>query len=188
MPNLISQVLIATPCKFFHFSKIFKLDKIDNYNAITHSFKKSNKISGDFIKWSMSLISPYKIWNKFSEFSTMRDQAKIEKFLAVENWVNDCLSMPNKFFFELLALIKNDEFTLQQFYSLNLELPTLCFYGKNDSIVPEQSCIQLYEQFKNKKITSIETGHIGLIVGNRGKEILWPQMAQWIENLSVNNS
>lgn len=182
--NLVGQILLATPWNFDSLKKFYSLDNEYTQYNLKQSLGNFRKISPTVVQWSLSFLSPEKIWQKFCDFSKMTDSSKIEKFNLVEQWVNDGLSLSNKFFFECLSILKNNDLQNEKYFSVNSKTPTLAFYGLEDKIVPQDSCIPLYSKFENIIIESIETGHIGLIISRNAINNMWPKITSWIQSLS----
>ena len=186
--NLVGQILIALPWDFTHLQHIFGLNNALIFHKLISMSEDLDKISPVLIQLFFSSIAPNRIWDKFCQFSMMRDAQEINKFLAIEQWVNDGIGLSKKFALESLSMIinnslKNKEFKLdgQPIIIEDSQLPCLIINGSEDKIVPVTSSMPLYILFSNKEIMIEKTGHIGLIVSKLAKEKIWPKMEQWLK-------
>lgn len=178
--NILAQVLIATPWSFKHFSNILGLNDPVILNQLMSIVETLEKVSPTLVQWFFSALDPYKIWNKFFSFSSM-DQ-DIEKFIAIEQWINDGISLSKKFALEALDLLKKDDLASKGFFQMNKDIPTLFIMGEEDKIVPPESCEDLVKFFVNKKTVIKKTGHIGLIVSRLAKEQIWPEIETFLRS------
>ncbi len=185
--NLSGQILIASPWDFTHLHQIFGLNNPFIFHKLISMSEGLDKISPVLIQLFFSSISPNRIWDKFCQFSTMEDGQEINKFLAIEQWVNDGISLSKKFALESLSMMINNSLQSKEFklegQSITIEnchLPCLLINGSEDKIVPVDSSMPLYMLLPNKEIFIEKTGHIGLIVSKLAKEKIWPKMEEWL--------
>lgn len=181
--NFLGQILIATPIDFLHFQKIYNL----NNSIVLQNFKSSieqlDRVPHLLIQMFFSYIDPSRIWQKFCQFATMQNQEEVERFLSVEQWVNDGISIPKKFCLECLDLITEN--SLENLLSQDTyNFPTLIINGSEDKIVPIESSLPLYRVIDNKEILVEKTGHIGLIISQISKEKICPSIVNWIKKLN----
>ncbi len=188
--NLSGQILIAAPWNFTHLQQIFGLNNPLVFHNLISMSEGLDKISPVLIQLFFSSIAPGRIWDKFCQFSTMQDGKEINKFLAIEQWVNDGISLSKKFALESLSMIMNNslqskEFKLdgQPIALENCYAPCLFINGSEDKIVPVDSSMPLYMLLPNKEMLVEKTGHIGLIVSKLAKEKIWPKMEQWLSEI-----
>lgn len=180
--NIQSQVLIATPWRFKHFSSVLGLDNHEIMEQLISIIRMLDKVSPSLVQWFFYALDPYKIWHKFSNFSDMEKYKDIEKFIAIEQWVNDGISLSKKFVLEALELLRKDNLEEKKFFQVNKNLPTLIVAGTDDKIVPSSSYKELAELFINKEILVKDTGHIGLIISRMAKEEIWPKIDKFLKN------
>ena len=177
--NLVGQILIATPWDFSHLKDRFSLNNplvVQNLVLLSDNL---DKIPPSMVQLFFSYLDSSRIWNKFCQFSYMHNQQEIDKFLAIEQWVNDGISITRKFALESLTMIVDNK----QLFVVNCKTPCLLFSGKEDKIVPPSSCMPLYSTLANSEILVEETGHIGLIVSKLAREKIWPKIEGWLNNL-----
>ena len=183
--KLIGQILIATPWDFSHLKKILGLSDhliLDNFITIVNSL---DMVSSALVQWFFSAIDPYKIWHKFCQFSEMHDEEEVGKFILIEQWVNDGISLSKKFALEALSMLDSSFLDKDKFFSINKSVPCLFIGGEKDKIVPPSS-YEFICKVLNSEILVKKTGHIGLIVGKVSKKEIYPAIEKWLHR-SINN-
>ena len=178
--NCNGQVLIATPWDFSHFYHILGINNLLIFQNLKMIVENLDKVSPALVQWFFSFIDPNKIWNKFSEFSKMQDDQDINKFLNVERWINDGISLTNKFAVECLDIIHSNTIPKRYLSEINHNLPCLIINGLEDKIVPPISSSNFINLYPNNETLIRNTGHIGLIVSKVAKQEIWPSIANWI--------
>lgn len=171
--KIIKQVLLATAWDLSHLNNPFVFN---NFKFILESM---DRVAPSFIQWFFSSLAPSRIWDKFCQFAAMQDKEEIAKFLAIEQWVNDGISLSKKFGQEAIAMITENTLVKEPFLKQNT-IPSLIINGSEDNIAPVSSVIPIYEILENKDIMVEKTGHIGLIVSKLAQERIWPKIAVWL--------
>jgi polyhydroxyalkanoate synthase len=64
-----------------------------------------------------------------------------------------------------------------------IELPSLCVIPAQDRIVPPASATALAERLAKSERLTPPLGHIGMVVGGRGRAELWAPLAAWLARL-----
>ncbi|MGB4191374.1 MAG: alpha/beta fold hydrolase [Rickettsiales bacterium] len=184
--NIVGQVLIATPWDFSHFKKLFGLDNpltLTNFKLMLETF---DRVPAFLIQLFFSFLSPGKIWNKFCQFSSSKDPKEIDRFLKIEQWINDGISLTKPFALECLELINQDLSSSSDVLGISLadiKTPTLIVNASEDNIVPIISSSPLYN-LTNKEIIVGKTGHIGLVVSKTACENILPKIDQWLQQVN----
>ena len=182
MSNIVGQILIATPVDFSHFNKQFSLNNPLVFNNITYMLESLDRVPPSMVQLFFSYLSPMRIWDKFCQFSTANNQEEIDKFLSIEQWINDGISLSKKFGLEALSIIANNKLGMS---IGNNQTPSLIINGSEDNIAPISSSAPLYNSLLNKDILVEKTGHIGLIISKLSHQKIWPRMEQWIKNQTL---
>lgn len=172
--NIKKQILLATPFDFSHFSKILGLDNFLIIEDLKKIIKTIGKVPPHLVQWFFSALDPEKIWHKYINFSAKEEG--VGKFIAVEQWVNDGISLTQKFALECLEVIESNKL----FFSVDSTIPTLIFNGTEDKIVPFLRFDKTKIRIKNIENNQFKTGHIGLVVGRFSYEKIWPQMLKYL--------
>ena len=174
--NIIGQILIATPVDLSH------LNNPLIFNNFALMAETLDKIPPSMVQLFFSYLAPSRIWDKFCQFSTMQEEQEIDKFLSIEQWVNDGISLSKSFALEAASMITDNSLLKENFLTY-CDIPSLIINGSEDSIAPINSSMPLYTSILNKEILVEKTGHIGLIISKTAKERIWPKMEKWILEL-----
>ncbi len=169
--NIIGQILIATPWDFSH------LNNPLIFSNFTYLLESMDKVPPAMVQLFFSYLNPTRIWDKFCQFSNSSNQEEIDKFLKVEQWINDGISLTKKFGQEATHMITNNSLDIQL---EACKTPCLIINGSEDNIAPISSSMPLYARLANKEILVEKTGHIGLIISKLSQEKIWPKMEKWI--------
>lgn len=134
-------------------------------------------------------LDPCATSRKFRQFASMADDvASARAFVQLEDWVNDGVPLAGPVATECLKewyidnktgrgqwqtrgiLVNPSEFTL----------PTWVVVPENDTIVPPETAAPLGDVIPNAKLTTVASGHIGMIAGTRAKRLLYAPLASWL--------
>jgi polyhydroxyalkanoate synthase len=114
--------------------------------------------------------------------------AEAERFIAMEDWLND--GVP-------LTLPVADE-AFQGWYEGNLTAlgrwtvggaiidpaavtaPSLVVVPQGDRLVPPASAAAILPCLRNAARLDVPLGHIGMVVGRTAEQALWTPLAEWI--------
>lgn len=173
--NIIQQILIATPWDLSHLNNPLVFN---NFKLLMESM---DKVPPAMIQLFFSYLAPTRIWNKFCQFSTLKEQSEIDKFLAIEQWINDGISLSKKFGLEAIEMITDNSLSKTTYLQI-CNIPSLIINGSEDNIAPIASSAPLYALLENKEIIVEKTGHIGLILSKLSQEKIWPKMLKFITN------
>ncbi len=184
---------LATPWDFHarNFPR-FILNK-NNLASVKILLGNSGKIPAAFIQAMFYYLHANLIGHKFElyPFLNVGSYTK-EEFLAVENWVNDGISMTKSVAQECFIgwVHKNNVAKLKWKTKGKIvtpiaieHLPAFFAIPKKDNIVPPQCAFPLSEYFKNCTIIEPNAGHVGMVVGNSARTQTWEPFLQWLENI-----
>ena len=119
----------------------------------------------------------------------------LEVFRCLETWINDNVSIPDRFFVDLVgklyrkdALARGQLFFEQGAVSLEaVRVPVFTIAAAEDHIVPPASAVDVARRFANPacKTEVLPGGHIGVVVGGLGRKRLWPALLAWMEEHKI---
>ena len=125
----------------------------------------------------------------------IEDEDFVKLFYRMERWLNDGVPVTGAFYLDLIEkwyqqnlLIKNRlEIDGTRVNLKRIKMPLLVITGEKDHIVPPPSSKALMDVVSSKDRTAIvfPCGHIGLSVGNRSHQKLWPKVAKWLLDRST---
>ena len=115
----------------------------------------------------------------------------LEVFRCLETWINDNVSIPDRFFIDLVgslyrrdALAKGElRFASGPVQLDQVRVPVFTIAAAEDHIVPPSSAVEVARRFTNphSKIEVLPGGHIGVVVGGLGRKRLWPALIAWMD-------
>jgi polyhydroxyalkanoate synthase len=196
--NVLSLTLVASPIDFSKdngmlaiWSKSLELEKI--VNELGH-------MKGTLLDIAFVLRNPPRnLFDKyFKLFQKVDDPKFVKLFFAVERWLNNTPDIPgpyyNKFIKSLyqenslvegnLALFDNDSVNLKK-----INFPVMTVTSVNDDLVSFESTEAVSDHIESpvKKI-QVTGGHVGLCIGKKAHDKVWPEVAKWIKTNYVNPS
>jgi poly(3-hydroxyalkanoate) synthetase len=182
-----SVALLATP---WDFDKIDYREFLGNMNDVLSIYEESGIMPPYIIKIFFTMINQRQVYDKFIEFSSIDiESSKYKKFLAIENWLNDGISVSINTVRDIINNFYLKNITAHGKWVINGKLITLSKIKQKvfiamplrDGIVPIGSSLPMLSYLSNKYIFTPDTGHIGMVVGNDAKKNLWPELLKWIE-------
>jgi polyhydroxyalkanoate synthase len=186
-----SLILLATPWDF-HSDDYNKILWNNLHLQITkHWCDKSPLISGEYIAWLFYLTDPINFAEKYKRFNMLDEGSEAyNRFLAVENWVNDTVPLTSSFARECLIDWACNNMTLKEEWRVGdmiispkqLKIPTLLVAPQYDKIVPTSNALSIAKDMNNVNILSPKTGHIGAIIGKERMNNLWNPLLEWLKN------
>lgn len=147
----------------------------------------------DFMNNSFLTLKPFALnVNKYLGLvENFDDPEAIKNFLRMEKWIFDSPSQTGealkqfvKDLYQENKLIKGKMYIGDKKVNLkNITMPVLNIYGKNDHIVsPEASKnFEKYVGTKDVETHEIATGHIGMYVSSKSKNIVAPLIIDWLK-------
>jgi polyhydroxyalkanoate synthase len=133
--------------------------------------------------WS---LDPERTVAKFEAFAALEPGSReAVRFVALEDWANDgpplSFAAAREFFGGLLAedLSGTGRWSVAgvRVDPAALPCPLLNLVSSTDRIVPEASAVAAGERL------TLSQGHVGMVVGRRGPELLWGPLRHWLSRL-----
>jgi polyhydroxyalkanoate synthase len=123
------------------------------------------------------------------------DDKFVEKFLALETWLNDNVDFPGLTYAEYIRTMYRENQLVKGELKLNgenvnladINCPVLTVTASKDHIVPPQSATILNELVSStdKTVLDFNTGHIGVTVGGAARKGLWKSTEEWLKNHEI---
>ncbi|WP_144733001.1 alpha/beta fold hydrolase [Candidatus Nitrosocosmicus arcticus] len=195
--DVLSLTLVASPIDFSKdnsllslWSKSLEFDKI--INELGH-------MKGTLLDIAFILRNPPRhLFDKYYKLSQKGDDPKfVELFFAVEKWLNNTPDIPGPFHKKFinslykenclvkgnLILFNNDLVNLEK-----INFPVMTVTAVNDELVSFESTEAVLDHVKGSvKQIQIPGGHVGLCIGRKAHDKVWPEVANWIK-INYDNS
>jgi polyhydroxyalkanoate synthase len=124
-------------------------------------------------------------------FQSLDKPQFLEFFRCLETWINDNVSIPDRFFVDLIEVLYKQDglvngklmFAEGPVVLEEVTVPLLTIAAAEDHIVPVDSAVAGQDRFKSKtkKCEVLPGGHIGVVVGGLARRRLWPMLLSWME-------
>ncbi len=133
--------------------------------------------------WS---LDPARTVAKFEDFAT-RDGKAARTFVMLEDWANDGPPVAGAAAREMFESLFRDDQPGKGEWRVageivdpaSLAVPMLNIVSTTDRIVPHATAPRAGERLE------LELGHVGMVVGSKGKEALWEPLAGWLSRAAA---
>tara|TARA_Y100001960_G_scaffold322082_1_gene397916 strand:+ start:385 stop:1467 length:1083 start_codon:yes stop_codon:yes gene_type:complete len=162
-----SLTLVATP---YNFKEMPFNGMMGFYKSFYLEYLKTSNVSPELIQTLFFMLDCKGVLNRIKSFTEVKDRAQMERMVALEDWLSDCIAVENTIATDILNLwygenkLYHDELKLDK-----LNIPTYLVTASKDEIVPEKASLPLMEVLPNIKHIQVNSGHIGIMVGRRSK-------------------
>lgn len=150
-------------------------------------------VPGDFMNNSFVTLKPMALnVNKYLGFvDNLDDPEAIKNFLRMEKWIFDSPSQTGealrqfvKDLYQENKLVKGKMMIGEKKVNLkDITMPVLNIFGKNDHIVSPSASrnFEKYVGTKDFENHEIPTGHIGMYVSSKSKNVVAPLIVEWLK-------
>jgi polyhydroxyalkanoate synthase len=131
-------------------------------------------------------------------YDNIDDEDFVKNFARMEKWLNDPIDVPGTAYREFLEdvyqgnkLYRNElELNGQRVDLGDITMPVLQVIGEYDHLIPPEASKPFNEKVgsDDTEIMEFSTGHIGLSVSSSTHEHLWPDVAEWFAERSVEDT
>jgi poly[(R)-3-hydroxyalkanoate] polymerase subunit PhaC len=179
--------LVATPWDFTQLKERVSVDE-SYINNIKLIISASDKVPPPVIQTLFYFLDPDKVISKFIKFGQVVG-AKSKRFMAVERWLNDGISITKVVAMECMEQFIYNNITAEGKWQVgshiikpqNLDVPVFLAIPRKDSVVSPESTYPLISMIKNKTVVEPSSGHIGLIIGRNSVRDLWEPLTNWLK-------
>lgn len=189
-------VCLATPWDFH----TGNTDQARMMGRIGHCLEPMLQVLGelpvDILQSFFSGLDPFQVLRKFQHFATLDpDGTPARRFVALEDWLNDGISLAAPVARECLAGWYGENSPERLAWQIGgrvvdpgeLSLPALNVIPSADRIVPPESSRALTRRFNRGDEMSQKVGHIGMMVGRNAAREVWEPIAGWIRQTLPSN-
>ena len=190
--RLSGLALLATPWDFH-------TERVDLAQGIGEAFEpwwpwidKVGELPVDVLQGLFTALDPFLAARKFRALAGVsEDNPKFGAFVALEDWLNDGVALAAPVARETLVGWYGENSPMRGRWTLGgravlpqaIELPSLCVIPAQDRIVPPASATALADRLAKSERLTPPLGHIGMVVGGRGRAELWAPLAAWLARL-----
>ena len=156
-------------------------------------------VPADFLDIGFALMDPVNNFvTKYTQlYDNIDDEDFVENFARMERWLSDGIDVAGAAYREFLVEVYqnnklyNNELELNgKHVDLNeLTMPVLQIVGEYDHLIPPEASKPFCDVIPSDDVEVIEasTGHIGLSVSSSSHRDLWPTVAEWYGERSVDD-
>lgn len=187
--RLAGLALLATPWDFHAEEREGALRVAAMLGPFEPALRLLGELPVDAIQALFASLDPLLVLKKFSRFATLDPEGDpAREFVALEDWLNDGVTLPAAVARECLAgwYGRNDTAAGRWMVAgrpvrpERLDLPTLVLVPAKDRIVPPSSATALGAAIPGATVLRPPLGHIGMIVSAGAEEKVWRPLLDWI--------
>ncbi|MFT5685288.1 MAG: polyhydroxyalkanoate synthase [Myxococcota bacterium] len=147
-------------------------------------------MSTDVMKVAFKLLDPMGNFTKYLALEQIAQRpAALSRALARERWLEENVPMPGAFAQEFIRCAYQEDRLLAGTWTVDgttidlstITAPLLVCAAARDFIAPAPSVLPLADAVGSTDVTAktLDTGHIGLIVGSFGPRVFYPLLSEW---------
>ncbi|QEG00759.1 Poly-beta-hydroxybutyrate polymerase [Stieleria maiorica] len=190
-------ILMATPIDFDGHNGLLNLWARRETFDVDGLIDAFGNCPGEFLQFVFQLMKPVQNFaeKQLSYLENAGDAAFLDDFETIERWSNDTIPVAGETFRDFVSMLYqqnrlvNDQMVLagESIHLASITCPILLLVAQRDHLVPPESTLAIQNHVASQDITtlSIPAGHIGLAVGSRAQQKLWPKATDWIANHST---
>lgn len=184
-----SLALFATPWDFH--AKEFRHPRLGEaqIKLMQRWIEEQLRLDAAWIQNMFYLNDPSLIVHKLEKLRSLSPESPaFREFLAMECWVNDGVPMtPGVAKDCLIDWAQRNQLAQLQWKIGNITLdptrilqPTLMVMPTHDTVVPPGASQSLLDALPNASVLTPETGHVGMMVGQRARRETWQPFLEWL--------
>lgn len=187
-PHISGLALLATPWDF-HQPNELRAKSLGAYAQSINSYlENTGKLPTDILQSMFVGMDPMLVMTKFSKFANYTmDSAKARHFVAIEDWLNDGVPLAANVTRDCLIGWYGDNKPVKGEWQVSgqtidpakFKIRTLALVPTGDKIVPLKSATALSNALPNAEVLHPPLGHIGMVVGNGARELVWQKLADF---------
>lgn len=182
----LSLVTIAAPWRFDGFPEEARQGLKQLWESSESAARDLGALPMEVLQTGFWKLDPARTVSKFEMFGRLAPKSdKARAFIALEDWANDGPPLSYGAGRELVEELfcgnatGEDRWMVggRQVDPASLACPTLDIISSSDRIVPEATAARAGE------VMTLSQGHVGMVVGSRGRTALWEPLAQWLSQV-----
>jgi polyhydroxyalkanoate synthase len=182
----LSLVTMAAPWRFDGFPNEAREDLKQLWESAQTTAREIGALPMEVLQTGFWKLDPARTVSKFEMFARLDPESdKRRAFIALEDWANDGPPLTYGAGRELVEDLFCGDATGKGQWKVGgqmidpaaLPCATLDIISSSDRIVPEATAARAGE------VITLAQGHVGMVVGSRGKTALWKPLAQWLSQV-----
>lgn len=177
--------LIATPWHFAGFGDATRAAIADQWTVAQPTAEQMGLVPMEFLQAMFWQLDPARTVDKYVAFADLDPaSAKAQAFIALEDWANAGAPLPYAAGREMFDDLFDADLpgsgrwqVADRIAGTTHAVPMVEFVAQSDRIVPADSAIGLPDR------RVVPAGHVGMIVGSRGRSVLWEPLARWLSDV-----
>ena len=147
----------------------------------------------EFLQGAFLMLRPVQnlIQKPINFFEHMQEDKYLDDFLATETWLQDNIAVPGETYREFVKYLYQQNLLTQGRMPVGkhivkldqIKCPVLNLIAGADDLVPSSQSLPFTDcvgSADRKTILLEGCGHIGLAIGSRAQQELWPQACHWL--------
>lgn len=184
-----AQVLMAVPWDFHRPTSLAAQPLAALRDPIEQALDHLGELPGDMLQILFALPDACAVERKFRQFARLnQNQAAARRFVALEDWANDCVPLTAKVTRETFFGWYGDNLPGRNQWRVGgvevvprkLPHPALVVVPSRDRIVPAESALPLADALPNGRRLIIKGGHVGMLIGARAVTELYAPIAAFL--------
>jgi poly[(R)-3-hydroxyalkanoate] polymerase subunit PhaC len=180
-------ILLATPWDFHSKNMSFPKHLLTKWQQFCTNKASEKLITPDFIQFAFFTRDPFQTIKKYAAFLKM-EPAAANKFIAVEDWLNDGVPLTHRVAQECLNnwyldnATKNHDWHIgnRPLFPQNIKCPSFVIAPKNDRVVSSDATKNLTTLIPQSELYEPDTGHVGLMISKHAQK-MWDQIGAWLK-------
>lgn len=172
LPNCEKLILIGAPWQFQHDASAIgriaqSLKTPSNHRFIEKTLTSYHKFPGILLDYFFAMLNPLQYVQKFSQ----KENVQSKSFCAVEDWLISTRDLPLPIAQTVILDWFGEDNLVNSDFSTDTKI--LSVSGSKDHICPQESARALRQNAPNARFLSLDSGHLGLLIGKKNQSNLW---------------
>jgi polyhydroxyalkanoate synthase len=183
-------VQLAAPINFHDSGIISQWTRKERFNVDLLVDTLGN-MPAELLQASFRMLTPtLQIMQQIALANQIGDSQAVQDLLALQTWISDGVSFPGEAYRTYVKDCYQENYLVQGKLIVGgkrvdlgqIACPLLTITAAKDWICPPESVAVLNDLVASadKNVLELPGGHVGIVVGRRAAEDLWPRLADWL--------